>query len=133
MKNIMNVPDLISIDDVVKGVENIVGEIKNNNKDVNISIITNTYKKNMGAVSMVLRFDKNDDVLGIPSYQKQDLLVFIVRNYKFALYQVIISNDSTNGLDVLYTNLDQNPVIPLKKYLPQIASSTIEILTRFYK
>lgn len=126
MRKELNMPGTESMDEVVSKIEEVIKSMDTMFMEdlVRVSTIKNAYKSESGKVSILVRFETGINEM----YQKRDLFIYIIRDYKFATYNVIVSNDQFEGLDILYSNFSQNPIIGINKYLPVIIKSVEKTL-----
>lgn len=98
-----------------------------NDKKINMEVSVSDKKIANGALSLFINFEVGDTP---DTYTNRKILIFIVNDFKTRMFSIIISNDSTEDLSIIYTNHAINPIPSIQKYFPAIVRSAIGVLRK---
>lgn len=104
----------MSIDNVFSEISTMIDNV---NDDGNI--ITNS-KINKDTMSLIVSM--------LDDYSEKSILILVGHDTEKGIFSVFITNGDDGGHRILYKNISKNPVLGLKKYLPNILTSTKNML-----
>lgn len=96
-------------------------------KKVTMEVSISDKKISNGALSLFINFEVGDTP---DTYNNRKILIFIVNDFKTRMFSIIISNDSTEDLSIIYTNHAINPIPSIQKYFPPIVRSAVGVLRK---
>ena len=104
----------MSIDSMFSEISTMIGSI---NDDGNI--ITNS-KINRDTMSLTVSM--------LDDYSEKSILILVAHDTEKGSFAVFVTNGDDGGHKILYRNISKNPILGLKKYLPNILASTKNML-----
>lgn len=104
----------MSIDNVFTEISTIIENINTNG-----DIITNS-KVNRDTMSLTVSM--------LDDCSEKSILVLVAHDTEKGIFSVFVTNGEDGGHRILYRNISKNPIIGIRKYLPNIIASTKNML-----